>query len=106
MKYHRKLPVEVEAFQWDGTAEGATPLIQWIFDGGATAKYMCTDHIHCRKLNGNVPHTIGIPTPDGTMHAALDDWIIKDMTGKFFPCRDDIFHQIYEAVTESIGDSQ
>ena len=27
---YRKKPVEIEAVQWDGTAAGATPVIDWI----------------------------------------------------------------------------
>ena len=29
----RKLPVVIEAMHWDGTAEDAVPIIQWILDG-------------------------------------------------------------------------
>lgn len=28
-KRYRKKPVEIEAMQWDGTAAGAAPIIEW-----------------------------------------------------------------------------
>jgi hypothetical protein len=30
----RKKPVVIEAMQWDGTPEGATPIIDWVLRGG------------------------------------------------------------------------
>lgn len=40
MKY-RKKPVVVEAMQWDGTAEGATSIVDWVLISGGSARYDC-----------------------------------------------------------------
>lgn len=52
MSLYRKLPVEIDANQWDGTAEGATLIIDWILANGATATYRCSDPDRCAKFGG------------------------------------------------------
>jgi hypothetical protein len=39
---------------------------------------------------------INVPTLEGTIQAALDDWIIKGVNGEFYPCKPDIFEKTYE----------
>lgn len=41
---------------------------------------------------------IYIPTLEGTMTASLNDFIIKDINGEFYPCKPDIFKKTYEKV--------
>lgn len=53
MKTYRKKPVEITAVQFTGTAEEATPIIDWILDGGGTARYHEAvppqlHSVHCR----------------------------------------------------------
>jgi hypothetical protein len=98
LKY-RKRPVEIEAMQWDGTAEGATPIIDWILGGDSTAGYTCSDPDRCAKYDGDTPHTIAIETLEGTMSATVGDWIIRGVQGEFYPCKDAIFRETYEAVS-------
>ena len=81
----RKRPVVVDARRWDGTASSATPIIDWILGNGQTARYRDTD--------------IGIDTLEGTMSAAPGDWVIRGTAGEFYPCKPDIFADIYEPVT-------
>lgn len=99
MGRYRKKPVEIEAVQWDGTAEGATSIIDWILASGPTASYTCSNPDRCSGTDGDVPHSISIQTLEGTMRAELDDWIIKGVAGEFYPCKPDIFAATYEAVT-------
>ena len=82
MRY-RKKPVVIEAMQWDGTAAGATPIIDWVLQGGGTARY----HDTC----------IAIDTLEGTMLAGPGDWIIRGVQGEHYPCKPDIFDLTYEA---------
>lgn len=98
MPRFRKRPIEIEARQWDGTADGATSVINWVLRGGGTATYSCSDPGRCAETEGDTPHAIEIRTLEGTMRAGLDDWIIKGVHGEFYPCRDDIFRATYEAV--------
>lgn len=39
---------------------------------------------------------ISIPTLEGVMEARVGDWIIRGVTGEFYPCRDDVFQMTYE----------
>jgi hypothetical protein len=93
----RKLPVEIDAMQWDGTAASATPIIDWILSNGSTATYRCSNPDRCAEHNGDTPHTISIRTLEGDMAATVGDWIIRGVMGEFYPCRGDIFAATYEA---------
>lgn len=98
MARYRKLPVEIEAVQWDGTADGATPIIDWILSSGSTATYICSNPDRCSENDGDTPHSISIRTLEGDMIASVGDWIIRGVKDEFYPCRDDIFRATYEAV--------
>lgn len=91
MPKYRKKPVIIEAQRWDGTAEGATPIINWVLEGGSTARYR-DDDAHL---------AIAIDTLEGTMLAQTGDWIIKGVQGEFYPCKPDIFEATYEYYDES-----
>ena len=41
-----------------------------------------------------------IPTLEGDMIAKKGDYIIKGVKGEFYPCKPDIFAEIYEVVSE------
>ena len=81
MKY-RKKPVEVEALQWTGDNAQA------IRDFLREATY------------GWSPVGDGwlIYTREGVMTADPGDWIIRGVTGEFYPCKDPIFRATYEPV--------
>lgn len=104
MKKYRKKPVIVEAMQWDGTPEGATPIIDWVLqngpDDGPVARYTCSDPERCAKNDGDCPHSIAIVTRDGVMYASPGDWVIREPFPTddrlFYPCKPDIFDQTYE----------
>ncbi|MCA1220256.1 hypothetical protein [Streptomyces sp. 8L] len=93
---YRKKPVEIEAEQWDGTAEGATRIIDWLLAHDATATYTCSNPDRCSETDGDTPHSIAIQTLEGTMRADLNDWIIKGVQGEFYPCKPDIFAATYD----------
>lgn len=96
MTRFRSRPVEIDAHQWDGTAEGASPIIDWILREGGTATYTCADPARCSEHDGDSPHTIAITTLEGTMHASLHDWIIRGTEGEFYPCKPSVFARKYE----------
>lgn len=98
MQTYRKKPVVVQAMQWDGTAEGATPIIQWVLTGEHAARYECKN----RPCDGHpgYPHVIEIDTLEGPMTASPGDWVIRGVKGEFYPCKPDIFDATYEAVNE------
>lgn len=90
----RKKPVIIEAMQWDGTAEGAGPIIDWSLESNTTINYCCNYIDRCPDGG----HHLAIPTLEGTMRADSNDWIIKGIQGEFYPCKPDIFDATYEAV--------
>jgi len=98
MKF-RKKPVEIEARQWDGTAEGATPIINWILSNDGTARFSCAqpDSGPCKPEK---PHSIAIDTLEGSMHASPGDWIVCGVHGEFYPIKPSIFEDNFDAVIE------
>jgi hypothetical protein len=94
-KQYRKKPVVIEAMEWDGSAEGATPIINWVLTSDETATYWC-DENGCDGTDGT--HYIAVQTLEGRMLTNAGDYIIKGVNGEFYPCKPDIFAKTYEAV--------
>lgn len=98
IKTFRKKPVVIAATQWDGTTDGATPIIDWILTNGGTARYACSDPNRCAEHDGDTPHRIEIDTLEGAIGASVGDWIIRGVQGEFYPCKPAIFASTYEPV--------
>lgn len=96
-KPYRKKPVVIEAMQWDGSAEGATPIIDWILK---TSEQAARYHSPTPRADGDGEWAaaIAIDTLEGTMSADSKDWVIRGVQGEFYPCKPDIFEVTYEAV--------
>ena len=99
---YRKKPVVIEAMQFAGGAESATPIINWIFNGGQTASWR-EEEPEIRVSNGELAQLysaerIRIRTLEGDMAATPGDFVIKGVQGEFYPCKADIFAATYEAV--------
>lgn len=91
MPLYRKKPVVIEARQWDGTATGASLIIDWILRHNGTANYHDqTDDVPGARTE------IAIRTLEGTITASPTDWIIRGIKNEFYPCRADIFDATYE----------
>lgn len=92
MKY-RKLPVEIEAFQYDGdlkNRDGQYYVPQWAkeaFEAGV---------LYYSEFNGS-PSELFIKTLEGNHHASVGDYIIQGVAGELYPCKKDIFNQTYIA---------
>lgn len=104
MKF-RKKPVIIEAVQWNAPKDGKVSLAR-----------ECTDHHMVRPTNYmEVFHMLGtsgcstsepywswevlgvIDTLEGKHIVTPGDWIIKGVSGEFYPCKPDIFAATYEA---------
>lgn len=81
MKY-RKRPVVVEAVLYDGTDAAKERLVG-----------MCNHYI-ALPANG----TVYVTTPNGAVLVEVGDWVIKGKPGDFYPCKPDVFEQVYEKV--------
>jgi len=95
---YRKKPVTINAMQWDGTAKGATPIIDWILREGGSATYSCKSADECSGTDAG--HLLVIQTLEGPMEAAADWWIIQGLVGEFYPCRADVFENSYSVADE------
>jgi hypothetical protein len=112
MANYRKKPVVIQAERWDGTAPGATLVIDWVLGHGGTARYH--DHAPapgCPGSHADGPFrycsergcdwsldgpSLALDTLEGTMTASPGDWIIRGVQGEFYPCKPDIFDATYE----------
>ena len=81
MDFYRKKPVVIVAVQWTGS--NVDEVLAFIHTKGSA--YRAADH------------AIMIETLEGTMRADKGDWIIKGVSGEFYPCKPDIFEKTYES---------
>jgi hypothetical protein len=80
MKY-RKKAINVEARQIN--AANIDQVAEWC--GG-----------YVKKRDDNFEPRIEIMTLEGIMTGRLNDWVIKGISGEFYPCKPDIFELTYE----------
>jgi hypothetical protein len=85
---YRKKPVWVSAMNWQGGNRSAGLVVEWILSEGGVASWTS-------PLDGN-PESLRIETLEGTMRATPGDWIIRGVSGEFYPCKPDIFAATYE----------
>lgn len=88
MKF-RKKPVVIEAVQWHGAN------VSEVLDFALTGEQpLWGDDFSVDREATEVY----ILTKEGKMTASLNDWIIRGISGEFYPCKDSIFAATYEAV--------
>jgi hypothetical protein len=90
MKF-RKKPVVVEAVQWNGNNLREIIAFTGLNTSASTLTWETYEQL---VLN----HGLKIFTLEGPMMALIGDWIIKGVSGEFYPCKPDIFEKTYEAV--------
>jgi hypothetical protein len=83
MPKFRKKPVVVDAIRWLG------------HNGEEIANFIGEDCY--ANLDDPLKPVLIIETLEGQMLASPGDWIIKGVTGEFYPCKPDIFEATYEA---------
>lgn len=94
MQKFQKKPVTIAAVQWDGTAEGAIPIIDWILENGGTATYLCDD-VHLGACNPETEHVIQIQTLEGPMMSRKGWWIVRGIKGEFYGVEPEVFMASY-----------
>lgn len=87
-----KKPVVIDAVQFDGTWPSVN---DWLTALGYDEEGDGTDGGPACHMDGN---RLVIQTLEGDMTARPGDWIIRGVQGEFYPCREDVFRQTYEAV--------
>lgn len=94
MKKYRKLPVEIEAIQYNGLNREEVEM----FVGTTLTQELETDAAY--QLGKAAPvFSIVILTLEGNMKAMPGDYIIKGIKGEFYPCKPDIFEKTYEEIS-------
>lgn len=87
----RKRPVVIEAWQWLGRGfETDTPA--WVFD--------YSHGVSKSQVRVQQDGTLSVPTLEGNMTAQIGDWLIQGVKGEIYPCKPDIFEQMYEPVED------
>lgn len=89
-KRYVSLPVEIDAFQFDGTYENAVAIQSWsngeaYFDPAGTSVTGMVKSVHVRTL-------------EGTMTAKPTDFIIRGIKGEYYPCDVEVFNRKYKEV--------
>ena len=98
VKKYRKKPVVIEALKWDGSnlievrtfIDGRSPSIS-----SNIAKEKWQDYCGIVEIEGLIIRTL-----EGRHVASIGDYIIKGISGEFYPCKPDIFAKTYEEVVE------
>lgn len=80
IKKYIKRPIAVEALQWNGDNIDEV----YAFIGKDTG-----------KLRGG---SLYLMSPEGEMFTPIGSYIIKDVNGDFYPCRETAFEKSYEEV--------
>lgn len=80
MKKYYKKPIVIEAVRWDGKM------------------YSHPKELPCIYIGNKDKDILIIKTLEGDMICNIGDYIIKGIKGEFYPCREDIFLESYEAV--------
>lgn len=92
MLQYESLPVQIKAEQWDGSAESATPIIDFALQNGGNIKFFAKGEadydLHSAYLL--------IETLEGPFWCPPDWWIIQGTEGEFYACKDSVFQRKYK----------
>jgi hypothetical protein len=94
MKYRRKIATEVEAFEFDGdliNSNGEPYVPEWAIDAF---------NYGILYFDGEPPTEFYLRNEDECFYIEVGDYIIKDIYGEIYPCKHDIFKEVYEEVKE------
>lgn len=95
MKY-RKIPVEIEAFKYEGdliNLDGKSRVVpDWMDRAWENGR------IVIGMKGGKREEGPYIKTLEGEMHVSVGDYIIQGVNGELYPCKPDIFEKTYAKV--------
>ena len=99
MPIYRKRPVEVEARQLVGSNAETYDVYQWIESNTQGSFNPLDSEVPASGVSID-PATgfLLIATLEGVMQAKPGDYIIRGVSGEFYPCKPDIFEATYEEV--------
>lgn len=94
MSVYRKLPVEIQAFQYDGdliASNGEYYVPLWAVQAHINGI------LHYESTNER-PADLLVKTLEGDMHVSVNDYVIQGVNRELYPCKPDIFEKTYEFV--------
>lgn len=94
IKSYTKLPVTVEAIQWNG--KNLKEVTSFISGKPVDLSEYAAVFAWERYENIISDKGLTINTLEGDMKASIDDYIIKGVNGEFYPCKPDIFNKTYQ----------
>lgn len=94
MAKYRKLPLMIDAVKNDGEWSTIQDWLESMGDGGPVIPGASTPPIRGTTYTG----VFEITTRNGATAAQVGDWIIKGTDGSFYPCKPDVFKEVYERV--------
>lgn len=85
-----KKPVEIEFVRWTGGADSYRDCYSFMgYDPFVITAYWVTNK-----------KEIYVDTLEGMITASIGDYIIKGTRGEFYPCKPDVFSDVYEVLNE------
>lgn len=90
---YRKKPVVVEAMQWPD-AESYESVCQ----RAAIHRWVNGNGHQTEVVDDNGDIYAAVVTLEGKMRIGPGDYVIRGISGEFYPCKPDIFEASYEAV--------
>jgi hypothetical protein len=87
---YTKIPVTIEAFQFDGSEECGDRIIEWMSESGSDLMEK-----HYAGPGGSFSGLRGT-TVDGNQYPVdAGVWILRGVEGEHYPCQDSIFRKTY-----------
>jgi hypothetical protein len=80
----------IEAMRFDGSAQSATPIIDWVLANDGVASFDEGDP------DVGVPPSIRITTLEGEFRAPEGWWVLRGVRGEFYACEDSILRETYD----------
>lgn len=88
LKKYKKKPVVIDAVRFSGSSTHVEHIETWM----ATGEYIEPELIACDITD------MHISTLEGVMTVKPGDYIVKGIKGEFYPCKPDIFEEMYDEV--------
>src|SRR5688500_3822483 len=99
MPHFRKKPVVIEAFQiTEARRADNSEWPNWLHDAWQRGPGEVNALWPSMYPESDGTDTLAIGTLEGSLSVSWDDWIIQGVKGELYPCKPDIFAEMYEAV--------
>ena len=95
MPKFRKKPIVIEALEWDGSHHRG----MFEFLGGSSDQAISGYGNHFYIDHSKVEGGLILKTLEGEHKASIGDYVIKGISGEYYPCKPDIFKATYEQVS-------